>query len=123
MSMHNFPSAHAVAIEITSLKNLQGNATWMTTVEALAMAEMGRPHWGQINTMNATTVSTRFGAALQAWKNTLGAFVGSAGIFSNAYTMQRGLEPPAGATVSIMGRRAGDLLGEFLPAVYLLLAK
>ena len=36
--MHNFASANAVAIEVTSLKGLPGNASWMTLVESFAIA-------------------------------------------------------------------------------------
>lgn len=124
LSMHHFASGNAVAIEITSLRNLPDNAAWMTKVEGFATALMGRPHWGQINTLNATSVASLYGSASVAkWRSTLGAFVGSAGSFSNAYTTQRGLEPPTGATASIVGQRAGDLVAGFLPAIKLLLAK
>lgn len=123
MSMHNFPSAHAVAIEVTSLKNLPGNAAWMPLVESLAIAQHGRPHWGQINNLNAAQVSTLYGSAAQSWKNILGALIGASSIFSNAYTVQRGLEPPLGAVATITGQPAGDLAASFLPAIYLLLSK
>jgi hypothetical protein len=125
MSMHNFPSAGAVAIEVTSLKNLPQNAIWMSTVHTVAIGQGGRPHWGQINQMNAAMVSAQYGPALLAWTTTLGALVGSAGIFSNAYTTQRGLEPPASAAnPTIFGQRAGDLMmGGFLPAIHLLLSE
>jgi hypothetical protein len=123
MSMHNFPSAHAVAIEVTSLKNLPGNAAWMPLVESLAIAQHGRPHWGQINNLNAAQVSTLYGSAAQSWKNTLGALIGASSIFSNAYTVQRGLEPPLGGVATITGQPAGDLAASFLPAIYLLLSK
>lgn len=121
MSMHNFPSAHAVAIEVTSLKNLPDNAAWMTKVEALATGESGRPHWGQINNLNAAMVSALYGSALAAWTATLGAFVGGAGIFSNAYTVQRGLEAPATATPTIFGRPASELVGSMVSAISMLL--
>ena len=123
MSMHNFPSGGAVAIEVTSLTNLPQNPTWMAIVHGFAVAQGGRPHWGQINQLDAFTVKTLYGPALQAWTTTLGALVGSASIFSNAYTVQRGLEPPAtAANPTIFGQRAGDLAGSFLPAVFLLLS-
>lgn len=123
MSMHNFPSGNAVAIEVTSLKNLPDNAAWMTKVESFATGQMGRPHWGQINNLSAAMVGALYGPASIAWKNTLGALVGSAGIFSNAYTVQRGLEPAANATATIFGQRAGDVINGFLPAMYRLLLK
>ena len=122
MSMHNFPSAHAVAIEVTSLKNLSGNAVWMPLVEAIAIGQGGRPHWGQINSLDAKHVAMLFGSAVQSWKNTLGAFIGASNIFSNFYTMWRGLEPIPGVVATIMGQRAGDLTGSFLPAICLLLS-
>ena len=123
MSMHNVP-IEAVSIEVTSLKDLPGNASWMSRVHALAVAHSGRPHWGQINQLDAPTTAALYPSVLQTWTSTLGALVGSATMFSNAYTTQRGLEPPAGTTVpTIFGRSAGTLLADFLPAIHLLLAE
>ncbi len=122
MSMHNFPSAMAVAIEVTSLKGLPGNASWMSRLHSLAVSHAGRPHWGQINQLDAPTTAALYGASLTAWRNTLGALVGSSGIFSNAFTMQRGLEPQAGTGgPTIFGKRAIDVMADFMPAIDLLL--
>ena len=124
LSMHNVPSAHAVAIEITSLSGLPGNPDWFTLLEAAAVSQGGRPHWGQINTLNATTVASLYGPAVQAWRTTLGSVVGSSSTFSNAYTAQRGLEPFAGVAASVVGIRAGDLAGAaVVPAIGLLLGQ
>ena len=123
MSMHNVPSAHAVAIEITSLRNLPANAAWMSATEATAIAHGGRPHWGQINTQDATGVAGLYGANLVAWRSALGALVGGSNVFSNAFSARRGLEPNAGATAVTTGLRAGDLAGAAaMPAIGLLLA-
>jgi FAD binding domain len=123
LSMHNFPSPHAVAIEVTSLRGLPDNATWMAFVESAATTRSGRPHWGQINNLNATSTVAQFGANVSSWRSALGSVVGSGTTFSNAFTAQRGLEPPAGATVTATGQRAGDLAGGFavVPAISLLL--
>lgn len=123
MSMHNVP-VEAVSIEVTSLKDLPGNASWMSRVHALAVAHAGRPHWGQINQLDTPTTSALYATALPAWTSALGGLVGSATMFSNAYTVQRGLEPPAGTTApTIFGRTAGDILADVLPAIHLLLAE
>jgi FAD binding domain-containing protein len=111
LSMHNFPSPHAVAIEVTSLRGLPGNATWFPFVEASAVSRGGRPHWGQINNLNAASTVTHFGNNVAAWRSALGSVVGSATTFSNAFTTQRGLEPLPGATATVAGQRAADLAG------------
>jgi hypothetical protein len=116
MSMHNFSSANAVAIEVTSLKNLPDNTAWMNLLESFAMAFGGRPHWGQINHSNGGVVAQSFGAAATTWKNTLGAAVGGSSIFSSAFTVQRGLEPPlAGAAPTIFGKKASDIIAAARP--------
>jgi hypothetical protein len=109
LSMHAFPSAHAVAIEVTSLRGLPDNAPWMAAVESAAVVRGGRPHWGQINNLNATSTVTMFGGRVGAWRTALGSVVGGATTFSNAFTAQRGLEPLAGASATVAGPRAGDL--------------
>lgn len=109
--MHNLPSAHAVAIEVTSLRGLPDNAAWMSVLEATAIALGGRPHWGQINNMNVMSTVMRFGSNVNAWRSALGAVVGSAMTFSNTFTALRGLEPLPGATMTLSGQRAGDLVG------------
>ena len=124
LSMHNVPSAHAVAIEITSLRGLPGNPDWFTLLEAAAVSKDGRPHWGQINTLDVATVVALYGSAVQAWRTTLGTVVGSSPTFGNAYTAQRGLEPLPGAKPSVAGIRAGDLVGAaVVPAIGLLLGQ
>jgi hypothetical protein len=121
--MHNFPNTHAVAIEVASLRGIPDNAAWMSLVEAAAVARGGRPHWGQINNLNATSTVTMFGSSVGAWRSALGSVVGSAITFSNAFTARRGLEPPAGATATVSGQRSGDLAGGVVvvPAISLLL--
>jgi len=91
LSMHNFASPNAVAIEVTSLKGLPDNASWITLLESLAIAFGGRPHWGQINTLNAAMVSNLYGRNLQTWRDSLAALTGGSIMFSSAHTLQRGL--------------------------------
>jgi hypothetical protein len=123
LSMHNFPSPHAVAIEVTSLRGLPDNPSWMASVEAAAVARGGRPHWGQINNLNAASTAGLFGANLAAWRSALGSVVGSATTFSNSFTAARSLEPPPGATATVSGARVGDLVAgaSVIPAISLLL--
>jgi hypothetical protein len=116
LSMHNFPSANAVAIEVTSLKNLPGNAAWMNLLGSLAVAHTGRPHWGQINNLETGMVNLLFGNSATTWRNMLGAVIGGSGVFSNAFTVQRGLEPPlAGVAPTIHGRLVSDILATLRP--------
>ncbi len=93
ISMHNVMGARTASIEIASLKNLPGNSAWMSFVHQSALRHNGRPHWGQENALNATTVSMLYGDLLNQWREALHRVSGDSIRFSNAYTRQRGLEP------------------------------
>ena len=123
LGMHNFPTSHAVAIEVTSLCGLPDNAAWMAFMEGAAVARGGRPHWGQINSLNADSTATMFGNNVDTWRSALGSVLGSAMTFSNAFTAERGLEPPAGAMATLSGQRSGDVAGgaAVMPVISLLL--
>lgn len=110
LSMHNYPSANAVAIEITSLSKLPDNAAYMALCEAIAFTYNGRPHWGQINTLDANRVDTLFGPLTSKWRGALGLVVGPSTTFSNAYTIRRNLEPNPGAVRADLGQLAADLI-------------
>ncbi len=124
LSMHNVASPHAVAVEVTSLKNLPDNESWMTSAEAMAIAFGGRPHWGQQNRLTAVQVAQMFGASLTNWRTTLTALVGGSQTFSTAHTVQRGLEPTSPqARPTLFGRKASELVvGALLPPLALLLS-
>jgi hypothetical protein len=94
LSMHNFDSANAVALEITSLRGLPDNGSWMKLIEAWAIARGGRPHWGQINTLNYALVKALYGDKIDKWKKAFAPLGANSSIFSNAFTVQRELEPP-----------------------------
>jgi hypothetical protein len=122
VSMHNFPSQNAVSIEVTSLKGLPDNQSWMTTVESLALIHAGRPHWGQENHLNAQQVSQMFGSNLTVWRTALTALVGGSTTFSTTHTTQRGLEPLSQSAVpTLFGQKAGDIVASLEPARSLLL--
>ena len=93
MSLHNVASDHAISIEVTSLSGLPGNAAWMSLAHAEALARRGRPHWGQINTLDLATTARLYGAHLDAWGRALNQVSGGSSIFSNTFTRARGLEP------------------------------
>ena len=94
LSMHNVESPNAVAVEVTSLSGLPDNGPWMSLLESLAFACEGRPHWGQINTMSVAVVAQMYGPKLRTWRESLASLTGSSAMFSSAYTVHRGLEPP-----------------------------
>jgi hypothetical protein len=93
LSMHNVMGIWAISIEIASPKNLPGNAAWMSFVHKCAVRHNGRPHWGQYNKLDALTVSVLYGDLLNQWRAALHRVSGASVRFSNAYTLQRGLEP------------------------------
>jgi hypothetical protein len=93
LSMHNVNGLFAMSIEIASLKNLSGNVAWMSYVQQAAIRHNGRPHWGQENKLDAGTVATMYGRALNDWREALFRISGPSITFSNAFTRQRGLEP------------------------------
>ncbi len=121
--MHNFSSPHAVAIEVTSLKNLPDNESWIRFVESKAISFGGRPHWGQQNHLSARQTAQMFGANLDRWRNALTALVGGSSTFSTAHTVQRGLEPNnPQAKPTLFGRKVGDIgAAAIMPALELLL--
>ena len=115
LGMHNFPSGHGVAIEVTSLRGLPDNAAWFAFLEAEAISRNGRPHWGQINTLNGAQTAYLYGPDLQNWRVTLKSVVGSAPTFSNPFTLQRELEPATVAVAPLQGSKASDVIAAAAP--------
>lgn len=94
LSMHNVDHDVACSVEVTSLLGLSGNPEWFRWLEATAVRLGGRPHWGQQNELTAPQVETLYGRdRLLVWRRQLGRIVGLSGVFSNAFTQGRGLEP------------------------------
>ena len=107
LSMHNVMGIRAISIEIASLKNLPGNAAWMSFVHQSAVRHNGRPHWGQYNKLDALTVSVLYGDLLNQWREALHRVSGASTQFSNAYTRQRGLEPEDIVRIVTAVRKSG----------------
>jgi hypothetical protein len=93
LSMHNVPGPRAISIEVASAKNLDGNAAWMSYVQQAALRNGGRPHWGQYNKLDAVDVEILYDAALRDWREALIGVSDLSTLCSNAFTVQRGLEP------------------------------
>ena len=94
LSMHNvYGSDRTISIEISSLKNLPGNAAWMAYVHQAAVRYGGRPHWGQYNKLDAVDTAMLYAGSLNPWREALASVSGTSKLFSNAFTRQRGLEP------------------------------
>jgi hypothetical protein len=91
--MHHVNGRRAIAIEIASVKNLLGNAAWMSYVHQAAIRHNGRPHWGQYNKLDAPTVAMLYGSSLNEWREALLGVSGTSTLFSNDFTRRRGLEP------------------------------
>jgi hypothetical protein len=93
LSMHNVTSqTRTISIEIGSLKGLDGNAGWFAFVQQRGIAHNGRPHWGLINKLDAGTVAIMY-PSLNDWREALNRINGTSTLFSNAFSVQRGLEP------------------------------
>jgi hypothetical protein len=94
LSMHNVASRHAISIEVTSIRNpANANDPWMNFVHQAAVDRGGRPHWGQINTLDDNQMTLLYGQARRNWQVALGRVSGNSTVFSNPFTRQRGLEP------------------------------
>jgi hypothetical protein len=93
LSMHRVEGSHAMSIEISTLKNLPGNAQWMGYVHQRAVARGGRPHWGQYNKLDVRDVAMLYGKALDDWRESLMRVSGTSTGFSNIFSRARGLEP------------------------------
>jgi hypothetical protein len=112
LSMHNVASQHAMSIEIASIKNpANANDLWMSFVHQAAVDRGGRPHWGQINTLDDTQMTFLYGQARRNWQVALDRVSGNSNVFSNSFTRQRGLEPVgASRKVSAVSPIADELL-------------
>lgn len=117
LSMHNFASGHGVAIEVTSLRGLPDNSTWFAVLETEAIIRGGRPHWGQINTLNGAQTASLYGVDHQNWRVMLKSVVGSSSTFSNPFTLQRELEPATNAVAAITGSKASDVIAQAAPVM------
>jgi hypothetical protein len=98
LSMHNVGSNRAVSFELASIKPIAGNGAWLLYCHYAAVRRNGRPHWGQFNKMQALDTAMLYGDLLNSWREGLLALQRitqqpDSGIFSNAFTRQRGLEP------------------------------
>jgi Protein of unknown function (DUF3892) len=94
LSMHNeFGNNRAISIEIASLKNLPGNAAWMSYVHQAAVRYGGRPHWGQYNKLDTVDTAMLYAGSFNPWREALTSVSGTSKLFSNAFTHKRGLEP------------------------------
>jgi hypothetical protein len=94
LSMHNgYGMNRASSIEIASLKNLPGNAAWMSYVHQAAVRYGGRPHWGQYNKLDAVDTAMLYAGALTPWREALTIVSGTSKVFSNEFTRKRGIEP------------------------------
>lgn len=113
LSMHNVSSAHAISIEIASIQNAgnNGNNAWMAYLHQTAVDLGGRPHWGQINTLDDNQMQVLYGQARRNWQVALHRASGMSTVFSNAFTRQRGLEPsPAIPSIGAASAVADDLV-------------
>jgi hypothetical protein len=98
LSMHNVAGAHAMSIEVSCIKGpndvtFYDNDAWMQFVHDTAVAHGGRPHWGQINTLNDRQMLVLYGQQRRNWQIALNRVSGASTIFGNNFTRQRGLEP------------------------------
>jgi hypothetical protein len=103
LSMHNVASKHAASIEVATFVGLRDSAIWIDRVLAEAQAMGGRPHWGQQNHTTAGQIAGLYGDALNRWRAVLGALSGGSTLFSNAFTVKRGLEPQGTRDLQIEG--------------------
>jgi hypothetical protein len=93
LSMHNVASGLAVSIEATLLHGLEHSEYWTNLIER-RLGGIGRPHWGQQNSLRAADVSRLYGPKLRRWRDQLWRVCGFSPTFGNDYTVQRGLEVP-----------------------------
>ena len=115
LSMHNFASGHGVAIEVTSLRGMPDYSAWFALLETEAISRGGRPHWGQINTLNGAQTALLYGVDHRNWRVVLKSVVGSSSTFSNPFTLQRELEPATVAVAAIKGSKASDVIAQAGP--------
>jgi hypothetical protein len=106
LSMHHVASAHAVSIEVSTAKYLRDSADWIEFVLREAQTLGGRPHWGQQHHPGAAQTQGLYGARLDRWRALLAGLSGRSKLFSNAFTVARGLEPQGTKSIQIEGTAA-----------------
>lgn len=120
LSMHNIVSDHAASIEVSTFKYLRGSADWIEYVLEEGQALGGRPHWGQQNHPTTAEVMRLYGVGLERWRAALGGLSGPSTLFSNAFTVARGLEPQGTRRIQIEGT-ASELSSSAVNAISMLL--
>jgi len=101
--MQNVASAHAVSVEVATFQHLRDSSTWIEVVLQEARALGGRPHWGQQNGTTSSEIQELYGTAVDRWRAVLAGLSGSSTLFSNAFSMTRGLEPQGMRDLHIEG--------------------
>jgi len=118
ISHHNFETSHVVSVEVTSMKGMRDNAQWMTRLEELAASHGGRPHWGQINERDAAELQSIYGGLFDRWRARLAALAGASEVFSSPFSVERGLEPPAGTGApTLFGRKLSEIVPVITPPI------
>lgn len=95
IGMHQFENS--VAIEISMLKDITGNESFLKSVQAKAFDFHGVPHWGQMHDFDdkKTDISKYYGDNLVKWKKALREFTqrdGNPETFRNEFTDAAGLD-------------------------------
>lgn len=122
LSMHNHPGSHCVAMELTSLQDYgHGGWAWLGDASDRAVDFGGRPHWGQISLLDASSVTRLYGSSLDNWRDSLSKVCGQSPEFSNNFTFSRGLEPTPSSAEEI-GYQIPNLGPRVVPSVNLILS-
>jgi len=91
------------SVEVLMLRGFTGHEQFRQRLYAIARNRGAIPHWGLIHEIDAAEVSRRYGARLTRWRAQLSRLIatggGRASTFRTAFSISRGLEPPAPALI------------------------
>ena len=91
------------SVEVLMLRGFTGHEQFRQRLYAIARNRGAIPHWGLIHEIDAAEVSRRYGARLTRWRAQLSRLITTGGgrtsTFRTAFSISRGLEPPAPALI------------------------
>ncbi|WP_456844761.1 hypothetical protein [Cellulomonas sp. P5_C6] len=93
LGMNQF--AQTCAVEVSMLRDVNGNAELISNLQQLTLPSSGLVHWGQENDLNAGQVEAAFGGVTMAhWWDVVTRLEGDSMTFSNDFSRNHGLDVP-----------------------------
>jgi len=99
------------AIEVSMLRGIAANTWALAALHDVARNHGGLVHWGLRNDLTAAEVAAMFGDRHRTWSLALAGMEGTSTTFSNPFSRNHGLEPPAAPTPPAKRTQVPDVHG------------